>query len=216
MPSIDATGAAQRLLGFKSVTPSECLHYVWLAYGGHHFLTPGGDTAYDSWLSSADKHGPDPSPPAGVPVYFGIRADGNNKGDVTISLGGGRLAATDYPGSGLTGITTIAHRAAQTRRPYVGWAGTFGGYTLTGITSTASSGGTPITPDTPKDDDMPKNYNNHGTIFTLGETFGVIWSDPTNFSYLTNLAQWGAPIVVNLTSDQLTTIAGTARLLPYY
>ena len=79
---------------------------------------------------------------------------------MTISLGGGRLAATDYPGSGLTGITTIAHRAAQTRRPYLGWAGTFGGYTLTGLTSTASSGGTPITPDTLKEGKMLIVYGN--------------------------------------------------------
>jgi hypothetical protein len=64
---------------------------------------------------------------------------------------------------------------------------------------------TPITP-TIEGFDMPQNWNIGGTMVTVGESFGHVWTDPGNFSYLTNMAAWGAPVAKSLTSDQLTTI----------
>jgi hypothetical protein len=54
--------------------------------------------------------------------------------------------------------------------------------------------------------DMPQNWNIGGTMVTVGESFGHVWTDPGNFSYLTNMGAWGAPVAKSLTSDQLTTI----------
>ena len=79
-------------------------------------------------------------------------------------------------------------------------------------TTTASNGSTPIIPTTlPKEDDMPKNYRNaDGTVFTLGETYGLIWTDPNSFSYQTNMAL-SPQIAINITADQITTAVGEAN-----
>jgi len=68
---------------------------------------------------------------------------------------------------------------------------------------------TPITEE--QDYFMPKNYNAGGTIFTLGETWGKIWTSTSDFSYLTNMQAWGAPVAVNMTGDQITTAVNEAN-----
>jgi hypothetical protein len=74
----------------------------------------------------------------------------------------------------------------------------------------SSLGATPLTP-TIEGFDMPQNWNVGGTIATIGETFGHVWTDPGNFSYLTNMAAWGAPVAKTMTGDQLTTIIAEAN-----
>ena len=64
-----------------------------------------------------------PSDPPGVPVWWGRRYDGNTDGDVVISLGGGRVVATDWPYNGVIGVTTIDERERQIGRSYLGWTG---------------------------------------------------------------------------------------------
>lgn len=121
---VNGRAAAQTLLSFRNITPGMCLHYVWQAYKQHGARVDGSwPTAYAGWFASPGKHEGDRNPPAGVPVWFGPRS-GSAAGDVVISLGGGRVAATDYPGWGQTGSCTIAERQAQIGRPYLGWTET--------------------------------------------------------------------------------------------
>lgn len=124
MTAVSGTAAAQRLLSFGVCRPGYCLYYVWQAYKSLGASTDlPAPTAYDGWLGSAGKHEGDRNPPAGVPVYFGPKA-GSRAGDVVISLGGGLVAATDWPYSGIIGITTIDARQRQISRPYLGWTET--------------------------------------------------------------------------------------------
>ena len=75
----------------------------------------------------------------------------------------------------------------------------------------ASSSSTPLD-NTLEITDMPKNFNSNGTIFTLGETFGTLWTNPADFSYLTNMAVWGAAVPVSMTPDQVTTAINEANM----
>lgn len=74
----------------------------------------------------------------------------------------------------------------------------------------AGGGSTPL-PLVETDDGMPKNYNSGGTIFTLGDSWGKRWTNTTDFSYLTNMAIYGAPIVVSATLDQINTAISEAN-----
>lgn len=98
-----------------------CLYYVWRAYDA-----AGADThrtartALQAWELSEGKHRGDRNPPAGVPVWWGAKPS-SNSGDVVISLGGGRVIATDQPRYGVIGECTIAERERLIGRPYLGW-----------------------------------------------------------------------------------------------
>jgi hypothetical protein len=72
------------------------------------------------------------------------------------------------------------------------------------FTTTAGGNATPL----PKLEgfDMPQNWNVGGTIATVGENFGHVWTDPNNFSYQTNMAAWGPAVSKSMTGDELTTI----------
>ena len=120
---IDGHAAAQTLLGYgDGIDRGYCLHYVWQAYKTHGARTDrSAPTALVGWERSDGKHPGDRNPPAGVPVWWGRRYDGNTDGDVVISLGGGRVVATDWPSWGVVGITTIDEREAQIGREYLGW-----------------------------------------------------------------------------------------------
>jgi hypothetical protein len=119
---IDGLAAAFTLLNRGTVAPRLCLKYVWQAYAAHGAATDlEAGTAYAAWKLSAGKHRGDRNPPAGVPVWWGPRA-GSAAGDVVISLGGGRVVATDWPSLGRVGVTTIAARERQIGRPYLGWS----------------------------------------------------------------------------------------------
>jgi hypothetical protein len=193
MPSINVTGAAARLLAFGTNTPGQCLNYVWqaIAQGQVHYLTGGAASAYATWQTTdpASRHLGDRIVPKDMPAYLGARA-GNALGDVIISRGDGTFAATDYP-NGHVGICTLQQRIVQTGRPYLGWASTMGGYTLTS-TSTAG-GGVPI-PDpipTPKEDMMPSieavkftNEPGGSVIALVGEFTYEVVSDFTASRYL--------------------------------
>lgn len=118
---IDGVAAANWLAGYGAVPVGYCLKYVWLAYKAQGASTGmSAGTAYQAWGLSDGKRPGDRNPPPGAAVWWGRRYDGNLDGDVTISLGGGRIAATDWP-TGRTGITTIDAREAQIGREYLGW-----------------------------------------------------------------------------------------------
>lgn len=118
---VNGIAAANTLLGYGGVRHGLCLYYVWQAYKAHGARTGmSSPTAYDAWLKSSGKHEGDRNPPAGVPVFWGPKS-GSSAGDVVISLGGGRVVATDYPVYGQVNITTIDARERQIGRPYLGW-----------------------------------------------------------------------------------------------
>lgn len=118
---VDGVAAANTLLSYTNITPGYCLKYVWNAYAAHGAVSNQTfPTAYSAWLGSSGQHPGDRNPPAGVPVYWGPRAN-SSAGDVVISLGNGQVAATDWPYNGRTGVCTIDQREAQISRPYLGW-----------------------------------------------------------------------------------------------
>ncbi|MGN8024686.1 peptidoglycan-binding protein [Microbacterium sp. 22242] len=119
---VNGLAAAQWLLNLDSVSPGLCLNYVWRAYAAQGASTGmSAGTAKSAWDQSDGKHWGDRNPPAGAAVWWGTRYDGNDDGDVTISLGGGRVAATDYPGWRQTGSCTLDEREQQVGREYLGW-----------------------------------------------------------------------------------------------
>ncbi|WP_152970155.1 hypothetical protein [Frigoribacterium sp. RIT-PI-h] len=113
--------------------------YQW--FGSPASTGPGAGrfaTALDAWNYAADKRHGDLYPPAGVPVYFGVspnRTDANKRaGDVGMSIGGGLGIFTDSSGARV-GVMTLAARAVQTQRPYLGWCGDFVGHPVTAATT---------------------------------------------------------------------------------
>lgn len=126
---VNGMAAAQTLLNMGSVRPGYCLHYVWQSYKAHGAVSDGKyyPTAFSAWEQASGRHPGDWSPPPGVPVYFGPKPS-SNAGDVVISMGGGRCAATDWPYNGVTNETTLAARQRQIGRPYLGWVDNILGY----------------------------------------------------------------------------------------
>ncbi|QGJ88898.1 lysin A [Microbacterium phage Teamocil] len=121
--AVDGLAAAQTMINFGTWRAGYCLEAVWTAYKRNGASTGrSAPTAYVGWQNSDDKHPGDRNPPAGVPVWWGPKAS-SNAGDVVISLGGGRVVATDWPYGGVIGITTIDARERQIGRPYLGWTG---------------------------------------------------------------------------------------------
>lgn len=150
-----------------------CLANVYKWFGGPAWSSTGKGagqygTAIAGWNFAEFRHAGDYSPPPGVPVYFGIdtpRTDANAKaGDVTLSIGGGRVVCTDSP-TGNTGIMTIAARAAQTRRNYLGWTADFLGYAVSGGVSyiQEATGGTKPTPPIVVVKSIQKDINMYAT-----------------------------------------------------
>uniref|UniRef100_A0AAU8EIK3 Endolysin n=1 Tax=Microbacterium phage Judebell TaxID=3230835 RepID=A0AAU8EIK3_9CAUD len=118
---VDGRAAAQVMLRFGTWRKGHCLEAVWAAFkavGAR--ATTTAPTATVGWERSAGKHHGDRNPPAGVPVWWGPKRS-SAAGDVVISLGGGKVVATDWPYNGVIGITTIDARERQIGRPYLGW-----------------------------------------------------------------------------------------------
>lgn len=116
-------------------TASACLYTVWVAFGKPHTLGRLAGhtfaTATEAYQYTTKRH-TDRNPPPGVPVWFGSTAGPRYAGDkhwpdgdVAVSIGGGRLTATDYPTYGHIGTCTIAQREQQTGRVYLGWSEDF-------------------------------------------------------------------------------------------
>ncbi|WP_205829310.1 hypothetical protein [Microbacterium sp. B19(2022)] len=122
-----------------------CLHYVWQAYKAQGASTGRhAGTALEAWNKTERRHPGDRNPPVGVPVWFGAKA-GSAAGDVVISLGGGKVVATDYPRYGVVGVCTIAQRQAQIGRPYLGWSEAIFDQQIA-IPTPASGGGSSVAP----------------------------------------------------------------------
>lgn len=118
-----------------------CLANVYKWFGSVQSTGPGAgqyNWAIKGWAFAKYRHAGDWNPPPGVPVYFGTdtpRTDKNAPaGDVVLSIGGGRVVCTDGP-SGNTEVMTIAARAAEVRRNYLGWTADFLGHPVSGALS---------------------------------------------------------------------------------
>ena len=107
----------------KDRTPipsGQCLHYVALAYG--HSTTAqqfGRYWARDVFttMPAAYKHaGNSDTPPRGALVFWDTAS---GPGHIALSLGGGQIASTDYPRSGVIGIAPIQDIDSWGRR--LGW-----------------------------------------------------------------------------------------------
>lgn len=144
--AVDGVAAANYLLGMSSVTPGYCLKYVWQSYQAQGAVSDGKyyPTAYSAWQQSSQQVPGDRNVPAGFPVYLGPRA-GSSAGDVVISLGGGMVAATDWPHNGVTGKCSLTQRINQTGRPYLGWTRDILGAAIQGGGSSGGGGNATIT-----------------------------------------------------------------------
>jgi len=98
-----------RVANNQTLIPSgQCLHYVALAYG--HPTTArqfGRYWARDVFTSmpTAYKHpGSSDTPPRGALVFWDTDS---GPGHIALSLGGGNIASTDYPRSGVIGTGPI-------------------------------------------------------------------------------------------------------------
>jgi hypothetical protein len=174
--AVDGIAASRTLLGFESVTPGYCLHYVWRAYAAHGATSSTTyPTAYSAWQASRQQVRGDMNPPAGFPVYLGPRA-GSSAGDVMISVGNGFCAATDWTRNGITGTVSIPQRLAQTNRPYLGWTRDFLGNAIQG----AGQSPTPTPPiermDTMKGASYPRSSDGV-TVFLLFNDESGWWSE---------------------------------------
>jgi GH25 family lysozyme M1 (1,4-beta-N-acetylmuramidase) len=148
MANIDAQAGLARARTHTTNTPGTCLGFVYAAYGSVQSIGPHAGqypVALNGWLYSTQQHAGDWNPPVGVPVYFGVsptRTDKNKAaGDVGISIGGGNGFFTDAAGNGRTGVMSLAARAKQTARPYLGWTSDFLGHQLVNIGGAASGAG---------------------------------------------------------------------------
>ncbi|QUE25340.1 endolysin [Microbacterium phage Fizzles] len=149
---MDGVAAARTMLGFRTWRKGHCLEAVWAAYKANGArATTTAPTATAGWHRSAGKHPGDRNPPAGVPVWWGEKPS-SAAGDVVISLGDGRVVATDWPYNGVINVTTIALRERQIARPYLGWTEEILGAPIDFARPGQPSGG--ITPADPKDDDV--------------------------------------------------------------
>lgn len=173
--AIDGSAALGAAMGDRENDPGYCLEQVWIWLGKP--ANPGYATAYAAYVATvaanpATLHS-DTEPPAGAVVWFGVsptRTDKNRSaGDVTLSEGGGMLRATDYPVNGTVGNCTIAQRAAQTQRPYLGWTDSF-----CGVPITVGSAATSETPTAPPEDDMPKLIRNYDGSIGLVTAEGLL------------------------------------------
>lgn len=108
-----------------------CLNFVQTMLGAPW----SGPSAVWAWNHAKGKHGPDAHPPAGVPVWI----LGSHYGHIALSVGGGRIRSTDFPGRGHVGEVGIYDLAHRWGRHYVGWAEYLGGQKIPGIGHAAPS-----------------------------------------------------------------------------
>lgn len=196
---LNGAAAADAMKAFGRNEFAACLFTVWKAYGYPHTLGPQPGrsfaTAMDSYNYTTRRHPGDWHPPAGVPVWFGVsptRTDVNRgAGDVGISVGGGKAVFTDSSrGNTYIGVMTLAARAREIERPYLGWTEDFGGNLIS-----FAAIGTPvihITPNTPageeEDDDMKNSgfyyarESDKAIVYLIANTGSGFWSEYTDGS----------------------------------
>lgn len=121
----DASAAVAYARRYTRYRSQYCLNFVQTMLGAPW----SGPSAVWAWNHGKGKHGPDPHPPPGVPVWL----LGSTYGHVCLSVGGGRVRTTDYPGRGQVSEVGIHELARAWGRRYVGWAEYLGGQKIPGV-----------------------------------------------------------------------------------
>lgn len=133
---LDSTAALRRARAAIGTEDGlgRCLENVYQWYGSVESVGPGHghySIALAGWDYSPEKTYPIDLAPAGTPVWFGVsptRTDRNKAaGDVGLSIGNGHGIFTDSY-TGRPGIMSFADRAAQIRRPPLGFTTDFLGH----------------------------------------------------------------------------------------
>ena len=150
MADLDARAALAKAEVKTSNQRGTCLGEVWNDFGNPVSAGPGVghySVAIAGWNYSQAQHPGDYAAPAGVPVYFGASTTRTDQwagaGDVGISRGDGTGWFTDAKGWGVPGVMTFDQRAAQCRRPFLGWTGDFLGNNLVNYVL-PNAAGTPV------------------------------------------------------------------------
>ena len=110
-----------------------CLYHVqtWL---GAPWSGPYAEWAYHKW---GGQHPGDKNPPPGVPVYW--HNPRSRYGHIALSVGGGRVRSTDWPGSGRVSELSIDQMTRAWGLQYLGWSSRIGGQAIPGIGSSTPS-----------------------------------------------------------------------------
>ena len=123
-PTLDPTGAANRLLQQKVNAPGLCLRAVSGALRNGLPVLDNSFTAKEEWDKSIHFTG---YPPVNYPGYF---SGAGGDWDVCLYAGSGEWVATDGDGMGRIGVQTTAEREAQVGGTYQGFTRQMAGYQL--------------------------------------------------------------------------------------
>jgi len=119
-----------------------CDHFVAQAYGLDHSGYDSAATHFQSAKAAGQIH-TDTNPPAGALVYWDTGANGH----IALSVGGGKVASTDFTKVGQENVVPIAD-ITQKWGSYLGWSppyydgqvrGNLGGSTSTSVTGSTST-----------------------------------------------------------------------------
>lgn len=120
----ESVAYARRYTRYRS---GMCANFVYVVLGADPRGLPSANAA---WEASRGRQGPrEGVPPAGAPVWF----SGGRYGHVALSVGGGRVRSTDWPGAGQVGEVEISRIARAWAHPYRGWADHWADQPIPGI-----------------------------------------------------------------------------------
>lgn len=134
MPLLGAAAAVARARRFTTYPSGKCLSYVSNVLTNGKMLGAFGVAsapyALHAWNHAKWRH-TTANPPAGVPVFFSHSAS-NSYGHVAISVGGGRIRTTSWPGTHV-GETSISNLCRAWNRKYLGWSEDLYGVRISGF-----------------------------------------------------------------------------------
>lgn len=125
-----ASEAVTRAKSYGSWDTNMCMNFVW--YQLSYPDTYGIPDANAGWDRAKRKHtGSDKgAPPAGAPVYW---STSHPYGHVALSVGGGNVRSTDWPGKGDVGTVDIDQMSAAWGMTLRGWTEDLCGDTIAGL-----------------------------------------------------------------------------------
>ena len=125
-----AAQAATRSKQYSTWRTNYCLNFV------RNMLTPTVSSPYSlpsatqAWYY-AQKKVTTGVPPAGAPVYW--KSFSHPYGHIAVSLGGGYVRSTDWPGKGQVGTVAISRLTSAWGQRYLGWSRDYAGLTIRGL-----------------------------------------------------------------------------------
>lgn len=147
--TLDGQAAARRLLAKGTYPMHRCLEAVFSVFPFPKSDKPSAYTsARAQWarIPSARRRLRDRNMPPGALAFFDLAVEGTRDprpGHICISLGGDRVATTDWPERGKVGEATIGAIEKKWNATYLGWADVIGGHNVTVGTDPDEIVGTP-------------------------------------------------------------------------